>query len=169
MSFEYETMSEEEAQRARDFPLLPDGIYDFAVTENKFTYSANGNPMIGLKLRIVHQGEEFNVFDNLIGIKSMAWKTKHFCDSTGLDIEYNSGNFNEHYCANKRGKCVIGNVGARPKNDGSGGTYKAKNEVKDYVSPELSNNFSANSFSTKKESPEPVKTEEPFFNDDLPF
>ena len=94
MSFDYDVMSEEEAQKAREFQLLPDGIYDFAVMESKFKYSGAGNPMIELKLRIVHDGDEYHVFDNLIGTKNMAWKTKHFCEAAGLEKEYLAKQFN---------------------------------------------------------------------------
>ncbi len=171
MSFNYDVLDENEAQRAREFPLLPDGIYDFAVLENKFQYSQSGNPMIGLKLRIIHEGKEFNVFDNLIGIKSMIWKTKHFCDTTGLEQEYLDGKFNETLAANKRGTCKIITKPQRPKNDGSGEFYKAKNEVEDYLKQsDLIPQNTANPF-----APAPVKETAkkdegvPFEDSEIPF
>jgi hypothetical protein len=174
MSFEYDVMTEEEAQKAREFPTLPDGLYDFAVTEHKLTYSKNGNAMIALKLRIIHDGQEFNVFDNLIGTKNMAWKTKHFCDTTGLEKEYIAKQFNERLCANKRGTCAIGFVGATPKNDGSGQMWKAKNEVVDYISADklgaAQARVDANPFAPAASKLPPAPPEaEPFFNDDVPF
>lgn len=171
MSFNYDVQTEEEAQKAREFPLLPDGIYDFAVIESKFKYSHSGNPMIELKIRIIHEGQEFNVFDNLIGTKNMGWKTKHFCDTTGLEKEYAAGQFSEHLCANKRGTCAIGNVGARPKNDGSGQSWKAKNEVQDYLTSEaLSQQAKANPFAPAQSKAAPTPAEaEPFLDDTIPF
>jgi len=98
MSFNYEVLDEEQAQKAREFQLLPDGIYDFAVTESKLKYSKSGNAMIELKIRIIHEGQEYNVFDNLIATRNMVWKTKHFCETTGLQKEYLAGQFNESLC-----------------------------------------------------------------------
>lgn len=176
MSFSYDVLNEEEAKRAREFPLLPDGIYDFAVMENTFGYSQSGNPMIKLKLRIIHDGQEFGVYDNLIGIKSMIWKTKHFCDTTGLAAEYQAGKFDEHMPANRRGQCQIATVPERPKNDGSGGVWKAKNEVTAYISPDKLTATPA-TFATKPnafapaaavQAPAPIEPE-PFLSDDIPF
>ncbi len=172
MSFNYNPVDEQQALKDREFALLPDGIYDFAVTEAKFKYSSNQNPMIELKLRIIHDGQEFNVFDNLIATKMMMWKVKHFCDTTGLQVEYAAGQFNERLCGNKRGTCAIKSVPARPKNDGSGGMYKAKNEVEDYLSSEALNKAAAaNPF-----APPPAKAaapaapeSEPFIDSDIPF
>lgn len=171
MSFNYDVLDENEAQKAREFPLLPDGIYDFAVVENKFQYSQSGNPMIGLKLRIIHEGKEFNVFDNLIGIKSMIWKTKHFCETTGLEAEYLAGSFNEHLAANKRGACKIITKPQRPKNDGSGEFYKPKNEVEDYLSGDaLVPQQNANPFAPPpaKESAKAPEVDD-FGDKDIPF
>ncbi len=178
MSFQYDVMSEEQAQKAREFPLLPDGIYDFAVIESKFKFSQNGNPMIELKLRIIHEGQEFNVFDNLIATKMMTWKTKHFCETTGLEKEYLAGKFNEHLCGGKRGTCAISSVGARPKNngklnpDGTPETWKAKNEIQDYLSSAALLKVSTeNPFApppAKAQSLPPIDSE-PFTDDQIPF
>jgi hypothetical protein len=55
MSFTYDVLaSEDEVQKAREFPLLDPGIYNFAVIESKFKYSQAGNPMIQLTLRVLH-------------------------------------------------------------------------------------------------------------------
>ena len=176
MSFSYEPIAtEEEVQKAREFPLLPDGVYDFAVMESKFKWSSSGNPMIELKLRIVHEGEEFNVFDNLIGTKNMAWKTKHFCDTTGLSKEYLAGTFTEHLCPQRRGTCSIANVAARPKNDGTSAMWKAKNEVSDYLSADKIAGAtakaanSANPFAAPATKLPTPPESEPFLNDDIPF
>lgn len=174
MSFVYTPIaSEEEAQKAREFPLLPDGIYDFIVTENKLTHSKNGNPMIQLKLKISHDGQEFNVFDNLIAVNNMMWKTKHFCETVGLEKEYLAAKFNERMCAGKRGTCAIKTLPARPKNDGTGGFYKAKNEVEDYLTADKINSFvpktSNNAFAAPNNSVPPPPVEEDFLNEEIPF
>lgn len=133
MSFQYNVVSEEEAQKAREFPLLPDGTYDFYTMESKFQQSSTGNPMIALKVKIMHDGKDFNVFDNLIGIASMDWKTKHYCETTGLQQNYIDKTFDEKVAAGRKGKCIISTQPAKPKNDGSGTFYKAKNVIDDYV------------------------------------
>lgn len=174
MSFDYDVMTEEEAQKAREFPLLPDGVYDFVTIESKLKYSQAGNAMIELKNRICHDGMEFNVFDNLIGTKNMAWKTKHYCETTGLEKEYAAKQFDEKLCVNRRGTCAIVNVAARPKNDGTSAMWKAKNEVQDYLSSEALNKQQpkANPFAPPepKAAAQPTPPEsEPFFDDNIPF
>jgi hypothetical protein len=168
MSFTYDVLaSEDEVQKAREFPLLDPGIYNFAVIESKFKYSQAGNPMIQLTLRVLHDGQEFNIYDNLIGTKNMAWKTKHFCDVTGLSEQYLSGQFNESMCANKRGTALVGYVGATPKNDGSGGSYKPKNTIEDYtaVTEQAANPFAPTAAKQPKEAPKG----EHFEDDAVPF
>lgn len=177
MSFDYDVQTEEEAQKAREFPTLPDGIYDFAVLEAKFKWSSSNNPMIELKLQIIHEGQPYNVFDNLIGTKNMGWKTKHFCETTGLEKEYLAKQFGVDFCAKRRGTCAIGFVAARPKNDGtrapdgSPAMWKAKNEVVDYLSPDkLNAAMKENPFApASKEPAAPAPEAEPFHDDTIPF
>lgn len=178
--FDYPVLTEEEAQKAKEFPLLPPGIYDFVVIEAKFKRSNNNNPMIELKLQIIHEGKQFNVFDNLIGTPNMTWKTIHFCRTTGLEKEYNDKQFDYPLCPRRRGTCAIGLVEARPKNDGTfnpDGTpamYKAKNEVVDYLSPDklmTQQSQSAGVFvpPEPKQPAAPAPEAEPFINDEIPF
>lgn len=170
MSFTYPKLSEEEAQKAREFPLLPDGIYDFEVTEARYKMSQSGNPMIELKVKIKHNGQDFNVFDNLIGTPNMTWKTRHFCASTGLLAEFEAETFNERMAIHKRGICQIGNVGERPKNDGSGKSWKAKNEVEDYLTEETMKQAEAKIAGKGFITPEgaPV-TDQQFVDADIPM
>jgi len=165
--FNYEVLNEQDSLKAREFQLLKEGIYDFAVLEAKLAMSQAGNHMIKLKIQIIHEGQDFNVFDNLIATTNMTWKTKHFCDTTGLEEEYLSGKFNQDLALRRRGKCMIGYVGATPKNDGSGGMWKAKNEVLDYLSTESK---ASNPFAPPVAIPatQPPVVDE-FIDDDLPF
>lgn len=170
--FDYDVLTEEEAQKAREFPLLPDGIYDFVTIDAKLKYSKNGNTMIELKNRICHDGQEFHVFDNLIAIKSMIWKTKHYCETTGLEKEYLAKQFGQPLCINRRGTCAIGTVEARPKNDGTGAMWKAKNEVTDYLSSDaILKHSKENPFAPPppKAPAEPAPESEPFIDSDIPF
>lgn len=182
MSFDYEVLDEAQAQKAREFPLLPDGIYDFVVTESKFKYSSQNNPMIELKIRIVHDGVDFNVFDNLIGTKNMIWKTLHFCETTGLEREYQAKEFNEKIAKGRRGTCSIKNVPARPKPNNPTEFYKAKNEVEDYLSADKLNSVTvgatifngpatidAAGYGVPASTVPPMPGSEPFHDDDIAF
>lgn len=190
MSFNYEVLNEEQAQKAREYPLLPDGIYDFIVAESKLKYSAKGNAMIELKLRITHDGVDFNVFDNLIATANMMWKTIHFCDTTGLANEYLAKRFNEKVAAGRRGTCQISNVPERSKNDGTSAVFKAKNQVEDYLSEEkirqqsvaanpfaaaasaavgVSTGGDASGFAVPAPTVPPAPGSEPFHDDDIAF
>ena len=177
MSFDYEVFAtEEEAMKAKEFPLLDDGVYRFRVIESKPRQSSSGNSMIALKICIEHEGQEYNVFDNLIGVKSMAWKVKHFAEATGLEREYAIRAFNCESPMDREGYCLIGNEPAKPKNDGSKNhdgspaMYKAKNIVEDYI-PAKANN-TANPFAPAeplKKAPIPVSPPAEEFDTDLPF
>jgi hypothetical protein len=137
MGFTYPKLTEEEAEKARQFELLPDGIYDFEVVEAKPKMSKAGNSMLEMKIKIRHDGKEHNVFDNLIGTENMTWKTIHFCRTTGLVAQYEADALDERVVLHKRGMCEICSKPERPKNDGSGEVWKAKNEVVDYLTEEM--------------------------------
>jgi hypothetical protein len=151
--FSYPPLNEQEAADKKGFPRLPDGWYDFHVTESKPKTSTNGNPMINIILNIIHQGEEYKVWDSLIGTENMAWKTLHFCETTGLEEEYKTQKFNEKYCAGKRGKAYITTQPERP--NPQGGVFKARNIVEDYYG---------------KRAQEELKIDgDPDLNDPMPF
>lgn len=161
--FSYEPIANEsEAIKAREFPLLPDGVYDFAVMKAEHAYSSKGNHMIQLVLRIIHEGVDHNVYCNLIGTKNMEWLTKHFCETTGLKEYYLNKKFNEKLCHNVRGKCLIGTQQAKPKNDGSGDMWKARNVVDDFCGE----TFDAEQLNKAPLSPTAVND---FHDDALPF
>lgn len=136
MSFAYTPMTEEQAEKARQFPLLEPGIYEFRVIEASSGRSSSGNSMITLKLAIRDaEGITFNILDYLVATEKMAWKTRHFANSVGLDKEYENGSFNETLCQGKQGKAqVIHQAGkARP----NGGYYHDKSAIEDYVMNDL--------------------------------
>jgi hypothetical protein len=169
--FDYDVMTEDEAQKAREFTLLPDGTYNFEVIESKLKYSNSGNAMIALTLKIIHEEKDHNVFDYLVGTKNMAWKTKHFCEATGLESQYVAKQFNEHLAAGRRGKCMVSNTPAKPKNDGTNEMYKAKNTIEDYIPANMVN--PANPFAPPVAKPVTTagmaQTPKEQFDSDLPF
>jgi hypothetical protein len=162
--------TEDECNEAKAFPLLDEGIYNFLVKEAKFRFSQNGNPMIELKIGIIADGVDFNVFDFLIGTKNMVWKVKHFCETVGLQAEYLAGSFNEKMAVGKRGQCKIVKVPERPKKDGTG-FYGPKNEVEDYIGETAQtkiNPFAPPPAPKAQASAAPAPESVPF-NDDVPF
>ena len=55
----------------------------------------------------------------------MQWKIKHFCESVGLEAEYQAGELTGALCSGRSGKVKIG---TQPAKDG----YPPKNVIKDY-------------------------------------
>jgi hypothetical protein len=158
-SFTYQPLSAEEAERARQYPLLQDGIYTFSVVKATLKQSSKGNSMIELQeVYWNDEGKEFIVFDFLIGIKSMEWKTRHFCEAVGLEKEYISGKFNENLCLGKQGKASI--ILQKGKANANGGFYKDKNVVEDYIASKNDNVYST--------SPN-ISTNEKFIDSEIPF
>jgi hypothetical protein len=123
--------------------LIPDGDYDFEVISATQKNSKANNPMIELKLKIWDsEGKERTVFDYLMSsTDSMLYKLRHFCVATKMEQIFDSGKLTDQDCIGKSGKVRI-----FVQQDKSG-KYQPKNAVKDYLTPE--------------------KTEE--FNDDIPW
>lgn len=181
MSYEYEVLGEEDAMKARS-GKLEDGIYKFKVVEAKFGYSEAGNPKINLTLDVNFEGKIYKVWTMLIGMRSMIWKTKHFCDATGQSDLYEAGKFDENYCVGKEGLAKIVYVPERPKNDGTNGVWKAKNDVEDFLVDDTALGMQPvpapaaqgipNPFAPKQHFQQPAKpapaTQE-FVDSDIPF
>ena len=106
--------------------LIPKGEYIFEVLEADEKTSKSGNDMIALKLGVVYNDSVRGIFDYLVDIDSMAFKTRHFADSVGLLAEYEKGSLDAGALVGLTGKCKID---IQPAKDG----YDAKNAVKDYV------------------------------------
>ena len=134
--FPYKKLTKEECEEQmkskKIYFLVPKGIYDFEVVESRFKISNSGNPMISLILKITdNQGVERLIFDNLIAIDMWEWKTRHFCDSVGLEKEYDEDKFNDNVCLFQRGKLSLGIQKGNKKDDGT--FYPDKNVVDDYL------------------------------------
>lgn len=169
MSFRYEPLTEEEAEKARQFPLLEPGIYNFEVVKSEFQMSNTGkyknpqkpsNPMIKLEMIVWDSsGKEFIVYDYLVGTKNMEWKTRNFCKSVGLFDQYENKKFNEDLCIGRSGKAsIVVQPGQKkviqPGQDKKEVTYyKDKNGIEDYI------------FDEKEEK----NKEDESFDDNIPF
>jgi hypothetical protein len=109
------------------FELLPDNtVCDFDVLSSEDKRSKNGNDMIEINVGIYVEGKiRQRIFDYLLPL--MEAKLRHFCDTTGLLTEYESGTLTAVMCRGRSGKCRIGIQ--KDKN----GEYPDKNIIKDYV------------------------------------
>lgn len=84
----------------RSFPVAPDGTYLATVVTATEKVSSSGNPMITLKLHVLHPttGETVIVFDHLVGTESSVWKIESFCKSAGLVAKYEAGDLQAIDC-----------------------------------------------------------------------
>ena len=104
--------------------LMAKGEYDFEVLFAQDTVSKNRNPMIKLQLGIYDStGKMRKLYDYLV--PSMEVKLQHFCDSTGLLPQYQSGTLKADMCVGRSGRCKLD---IEPEQSG----YPAKNCVRDY-------------------------------------
>lgn len=124
MPLEFQPKSEEELKKTI---LLPDGEYDFDVTGAEEAVSkTSGKEMIKLTLKVYAlDGNTTPVYDYLLS--SLEYKIKHFCDTAGLQTEYQMGILTADMCLNRCGKVKLGIQKDKT------GQYEDKNVVKDYV------------------------------------
>ena len=114
-------------QDTNDFPLIPEGTYDFQV-ENATKFQAkSGNLCWKVQLRIdMDGGRSSKVWENLVETAANQWKFNQYFKSVGMmatdtdDMPKSIGEI---------GKCFIG---IEPARNG----YKAKNTVKRFIEKE---------------------------------
>lgn len=105
--------------------LLPDGLYDFEVTEATDQQSKQGNDMLKLRLKVYKDNGGFvTVYDYLL--EKMKYKLVHFCREAGLENRYESGELTAAECVGRTGKVYL----VIERQEG----YSPKNTVKDYGS-----------------------------------
>jgi hypothetical protein len=162
MSSLYKALNEEEAAKAR-FDLLDDGEYDGVVKVSTARMSNSGNMMADMYVAVYDsEGNSHDVRDFLIFTPKMIWKTKHFCDSSGLEKEYAEEKFVPEMAANKRVRVKISRkIGTeipveKLKGKPFGSKYPDQNAIDDYL-PRVAG-----------EKPLPDKRND-FINDDIPF
>lgn len=119
-----EPKTEKEVQ---EMNLRDPGEYDFLVADATDKLSAKGNEMVELKLQLEDgDGRQFVIFDYLVSIDSMAYKVRHFAETTGLLPQYEKGDLPAELMVGHTGRCKIGVQPAK-------GQYQAKNVVSDYL------------------------------------
>ncbi len=132
-AFSFTPKSEAEIHAIQNRGLLPDGIYPFIVREVKQEVSKSNNNMLKVVISVTGQNNDRrNVVDYLLATDEMMFKLRHFCETVGLEKEYESGSFMPNQFINRGGFAKIGTKKGNAKDDGSG-FYPDKNTVKDYV------------------------------------
>lgn len=111
--------------------MLPNGDYDFEVVKATEKTSSSGNDMIELQMRVWDAaGKPRMVFDNLVAVETMEWKTRHFAECCGLLETYEAGSMTVEDCLDRAGRLSLDTQKERTEGDK---TYKARNRVKDYL------------------------------------
>lgn len=144
----FEPKTEQEVQEAN---LLEPGVYDFEVMEAEEGTSKAGNDMVTLKLRLESpDGRSVTALDWLVATDGMAYKTRHFAETTGQLSDYERGELLAHKMVGRTGSAKVGIAPAK-------GEYRAKNSINDYVGV-----AGSNSAPSKTSGPELVDDEVPF-------
>ena len=114
---ENETISEE---------MFPKDEYDFKVVYAKEKKSKSGNDMIEIIVSVYDKGKIIRVYDYLL--EAMAFKLKHFCETTGLETAYTEGTLTAKMCVGKTGRCKL-EIQSSPG-------FPDKNIIEDYCKDE---------------------------------
>lgn len=116
-------------EQLKEAGLLPNGVYDFTITEAKETVSGSGNDMFALKLDVFEpDGKARSILDWIL--PSFAKKYKHIHDACGLLDLYTSGETKPDDLVGKSGKLFL-TIG-KPYTD-KNGIERINNSVEDYV------------------------------------
>jgi hypothetical protein len=124
----FQPKTEEELQAES---VLPAGTYDFECIEAADTVSKNNNDMITAKIKVFGPDGGFRLVTDYL-MEKMAYKLRHFCESTGLMAAYESGDLMARHCEGRTGKVVLQVDPERKSEDGMK-TFRPKNSVKDYI------------------------------------
>ncbi len=160
MEYNYEPLSEEEAQKKR-FHLMENGTYKGVVEHAEGKMSSSNNPMGVFRLRVWdNEGQPRELIDYITFAPSMVWKLRHLCDSTGLIKEFEEKKFRPELAI---GKSVVVNIKTQSGKEipldklngkAPGSKYSDKNVIDDYVVQAATTNAV-------------MPTDD--FNDDVPF
>lgn len=131
--------------------IFENGIYEFVVESANEKNSKNGNPMIHLKVKIMHDKYvgKTNIVDCflLTDNPNFEFILRHFCFSIGLGDSYEKGEITEQMCIGKEGYAKV--VIEKDKE----GKYPDKNKIVDFIVSKNKDEFKIDSS----------------LNDDLPF
>ncbi len=117
-------------EQIRALNLFPEGRYRFRVLRTEQKRSQAGSDYFNLKLNIVVDGKDKTIFDMLFFEGKMIFKTKHFCEVTGMASKYDSGKLMPAECDNQTGWLELTHrVNTK--------TGELQNNVRDYVHDEV--------------------------------
>ena len=102
--------------------LLPKGVYDALVESAEEKVSKKGNPMIEVTVK-VYGDKEIVVKDWLLPETT---KLINFCESAGLQNEYNAGELTDRSCRQR-------NLGVKIDVEPAQGEYSPKNKIVGYT------------------------------------
>lgn len=120
--------------------LYPEGRYAFRVIRCEHKRSPkSGNEYFNLKMTINVHGKERTLFDMLFFEGKMIYKTKHFCDVTGLQEQYNNGKLMPYELDGKEGLLDL----VQRQNQQTG---ELQNSVRDYIIEETLENQPSDDF-----------------------
>jgi hypothetical protein len=139
MNWDYEPLSEEEAQKER-YQLMDDGVYRAVIEHCEGRMSSSNNPMGVFNLRVWDSsGKPKEITDYIPFIKSMMWKLRHLCDSAGLVKEFEEKKFRPELAVGKEVLVSIKTQAGKEipyeklKGKPPGSKYSDKNVIDDYV------------------------------------
>lgn len=128
MQFQSKTEEELKAEL-----VMPEGEYDFEVIEAADAVSKKGNDMIKVQLKVFAPDGGFRTVTDYLMAK-MAFKLRHFCETTGMMDRYDAGDLQARHCEGRSGRVLLQVEPERKSEDGSK-TYVPKNSVSDYAKP----------------------------------
>lgn len=113
--------------------LWKKGPYDFEVVSAIEKQSKSGNDMTELAVKVYDaEGKSRIMNDWLVESPGMAYKTRHFAESTGLLKEYEKGELPTNDLPGKTGRCQLG-IEKGKQIPGSEDFYPDKNKIQDYL------------------------------------
>lgn len=114
----------------KELNLYPEGRYRFRVLRTEHKRSQTGSEYFNLRMNININGKDRTLFDMLFFEGKMLFKTKHFCEVTGMPEKYENGKLMPYECDGKEGWLELG----QRVNQKTG---ELQNNVKDYVADEV--------------------------------
>jgi hypothetical protein len=140
MTLQFDPKTDEELNQ-----LMEKGIYLFEVVVSEdYKSKTTEKKMIKLTLTVWDKNNRERILFDYLGSEAV-FKIKQFCDATGLQEKYKTGELSAEDFLGKSGKCMIGIQVDKT------GQYADRNSIKSYVKLEVN------------------KVEEPALNDDIPF
>jgi len=162
MSLRFTPKSEKEIEEER---LIPEGTYGFEVTQAVQTESKSGNDMIKVMMKVFKPDGNFVfVTDYIVLTDNMMYKLLHFCQATGLEEAYESGEFaldDAGALADFTGATGELKLGIQKSDD-----YPDRNTVKDYIKAEASKAKKKTKLQLSKEAQKPLDDD---LEDEIPF